>query len=1546
VSFANPAGWWLATLVIPIIALHILKAQRTQVEVASTLEWESIDRPVAAARPWQRLRWSIPLLLQLLAVALLAAALAGPALNTGRTSAEHVVIMVDTSSSMGGTDGSPTRVDEARGQVSKVVDGLGATTRVSLISTGAPAQILAGETPATDIGGRLDAIRASEGGFDAAATGSLATSLERPDQSVEHVLISDGGLDDSAIRQLPAGTRLVGVGRSDVNVGVTNVVVTPRGASLHVQATLTNSGDRDATRVARFDVDGRTRGTTSTKVTKRGSVETALDVPVGKRIEVLLDGDDVLRLDDHAYAAGPSESSLDVLVVGAANPFVDALLSSNPQVKATRTSPEKFAAATAAAGADPKAGGPLAGIDLAVFDQAPVPANIAVPYLAIAPPGGTQAVRVGDTVEDPVPTLIRSDVDLLADLDLRGLAFASAQRIDAPAASTLIAAEGAPLLVQGRDANVGFVYLAAPLSQTNLGLLPAFPVLGDRVIATLGRTDLVGGDLHVGDALNLAVGADAAVTSPSGSETTVRPGNPAPMVDRTGFWTVRTEDQGERTVVVNADPVETQVAPTDQLAIPGIRGDRGGEGEPVTKSLVGALILTALLVIAVEWLIGRRRRGVPQRQWRRSEYLRIAIVVLLLAALWAPSFHRSSDAVATVFVVDTSDSLAASRDDVVGTVREALAKQPSGSVAGVVVVGAQARVDAAVKADLAWGAPRTEVDGSATDLASGLRVAGAMAPPDHARRIVVISDGRQTTGEDLGIETARLKRAEVAVDSVEIDPAFGADVSVVSVDVPSRARATDQLTIDVNVNVTVAQQANVTLLRDGKEVDSKLSDLSAGNSLVSFTQPAGDEANIEWTARVAGPNNGVFENDESRASTRVEGRPSVLLVEGSPGGANTLAAALNAAGTATKVTSPEQLGGLSDLAGVDAVVLVNVAAKRLSSEQTDAISSSVRQLGTGLLVMGGTSSYGAGDYLGSRLEELLPVTSEAKDPKRRSKVAQVFAVDVSGSMGACHCADDADGSNSRLEGGVTKTDIARDSAVRSLEAFKPEDEVGVLALDDRQRWLLDLGPVGDGTKAKKQMNDITHSEQLTNLDPSLTMSAERLRNSDASLRHIVLFTDGFTDTTKLRALAAQAKQLRDEGITVSVMGTGEGAAEALRGIADAGGGRYYAGRDLKELPDLLLEETKVVARRLIVEGNFLPEISSNAPVVANLTSAPPISGYLATTPRPSATQHLRIGDEKDPLLATWRVGLGQVSSWTSDSGERWSSAWKGWDGSSRFYSDVIRAILPAPAGSAQMRFDGASATIEAAFDEPVPDGATVTAQVVDPAGKEQAVTMVRNDDRTFTGTAETGAAGTYGVGVTAAANGTTNGKSDAAISTTAELGYSREYLSQGADTETLKSLSTQTGGRGLIRATQAFDADGLTPGNHRVDLRRRLLLAAALLWPMTIAMSRLRRSGAATVVESLRQRTGLDEVTSFITARRAKGAVPPAATANPGPPRPDPMSPGAPAKSPPPAAPSDRAVAPPRPEAKPKAPKPQAGSGSDSTLDSLLAAKRRRRDHN
>ena len=474
-------------------------------------------------------------------------------------------------------------------------------------------------------------------------------------------------------------------------------------------------------------------------------------------------------------------------------------------------------------------------------------------------------------------------------------------------------------------------------------------------------------------------------------------------------------------------------------------------------------------------------------------------------------------------------------------------------------------------------------------------------------------------------------------------------------------------------------------------MDRRLVDLPVGDSDVEFSQPAGEPGAIRWSVSVAGPANGILQNDIARSSTRVEGRAQVLVVEGSPGEASELNAVLATIGAQVSTVAPEKVTGLATLAGVDAVILVNVPLSSLTERQVETISTATRELGTGLVTMGGTSSYGAGDYLGSSLEEILPVLSEVRDPKRRSKVAQVFAVDVSGSMGACHCAEGGEGQNARIGNGMKKTDIARDAAVLSLEGIDPGDELGVLALDDSYRWVRDVSPVGDGRDASRKIAKLDTTEGGTNLLPGLTRSAEGLRKSDASIRHIVLFTDGFEDVAELGGLATEAARLRDEGITVSVMGTGEGAAPQLRAIAEAGGGRYYPGRDLNALPNLLLQETKVVSRQLIVEGDFLPERTSDAAIVSGLRSAPPIGGYIATTARPTAVQHLRVGPEQDPLLASWQVGLGRVVSWTSDAGGRWAAGWMNWDGAPTFWADVLRSVYRAPAGSLQVGFSDSDA---------------------------------------------------------------------------------------------------------------------------------------------------------------------------------------------------------------------------------------------------------------
>src|SRR5690606_21985512 len=94
-----------------------------------------------------------------------------------------------------------------------------------------------------------------------------------------------------------------------------------------------------------------------------------------------------------------------------------------------------------------------------------------------------------------------------------------------------------------------------------------------------------------------------------------------------------------------------------------------------------------------------------------------------------------------------------------------------------------------------------------------------------------------------------------------------------------------------------------------------------------------------------------------------------------------------------------------ELLSYDAVVRVNYP--RPTDAEGAALGAYVEELGRGLVVVGGDRAYGMGDYHESRIEKVLPVSSNPDDLVRRQPVAEVLVIDSSGSMGACHCRDGA-----------------------------------------------------------------------------------------------------------------------------------------------------------------------------------------------------------------------------------------------------------------------------------------------------------------------------------------------------------------------------------------------------------------------------------------------------------------------------------------------------------------------------------------------------------
>src|SRR5436189_888255 len=242
-TFLAPAAAVLALTIPAIVALYFLKIRRPTRIVPALHLWPNQIRDRQANVPWQRLRPSWLLFLQLLAAAVLVAAALQPALPAGAALARHSLVLVDASASMQATDLSPSRLGEARRQVNAVIDQLGPLDRMTIIAVGPTARIVASVTGDRDALHRaVNGIRASNGPADLSSALILAAGLVRPGDDARAYLFSDGivqPLRASFANGLPFPIEYHRVGVSGENVGLTSLVVRAsaksRAAFLRVQ---------------------------------------------------------------------------------------------------------------------------------------------------------------------------------------------------------------------------------------------------------------------------------------------------------------------------------------------------------------------------------------------------------------------------------------------------------------------------------------------------------------------------------------------------------------------------------------------------------------------------------------------------------------------------------------------------------------------------------------------------------------------------------------------------------------------------------------------------------------------------------------------------------------------------------------------------------------------------------------------------------------------------------------------------------------------------------------------------------------------------------------------------------------------------------------------------------------------------------------------------------------------------------------------------------------------------------------------------------------
>ncbi|MGH2820817.1 MAG: VWA domain-containing protein, partial [Actinomycetota bacterium] len=411
------------------------------------------------------------------------------------------------------------------------------------------------------------------------------------------------------------------------------------------------------------------------------------------------------------------------------------------------------------------------------------------------------------------------------------------------------------------------------------------------------------------------------------------------------------------------------------------------------------LWLAALPIIPLVWWIHRHGAGAVSRGQRTiATVVRSAIVACLVLALSGIALALPARRLATVFVVDASDSMSpAAAERAEEFVRRALAGKPADAQAGVVVFGNEARVELSVQQDPELVELATRPDATRTDISRALRLAAALMPEGTKKRVVLLSDGRENSG-DARAETDALERAGLRLDAVSLSGGAGPDAAVLEVETPSRARIGERLEIEVNLFANSPLRGRLVLRRGNRVLEARRISLAEGERTLGFGDRVTKQGSALYRAELQVDRDSVPQNDSSSALTVVSGAPRVVLVEGSKGEGLHLQRALESRHFIVSRSSVTAFPAAEELAQMDAIVLVDVAADALTTVHLDMLRGFVRDLGRGLVTVGGESSWSLGEYRDSPLEDLLPLDSDIKDPRRRPSIAQVLVVDKSGSM--------------------------------------------------------------------------------------------------------------------------------------------------------------------------------------------------------------------------------------------------------------------------------------------------------------------------------------------------------------------------------------------------------------------------------------------------------------------------------------------------------------------------------------------------------------------
>ncbi|MHC4741256.1 MAG: VWA domain-containing protein [Planctomycetota bacterium] len=638
-----------------LLLLYFLKLKRRELIVSSTLLWKRAVQDLQVNAPFQKLRNSILLLLQLLMLLALLLALSAPILSRRSERARRHVLLIDRSASMSATDVKPSRLDEVKKQAKVFVESLRGGSFFSLTDPRDQTMVIAFDSHAKVMcnftADKKQLIAAIEGIEPGDGVSMLSEAImvaqafgqapgdEPANQSVREAakltLFSDGQIAD--LDKLMVNTEQLTfhcIGESSGNIGVTAMRARrlyENPDEVEIFATVANYGGEtvttdvqlsvndDVSSVKTVSIPGMTEGEgDSGSNPGKVSVNFSLSHPAAGVLTVRQLTEDPLTSDDAAWAVLAPPKRLNILLVTPGNKVLELALKACPIEKLDIMTPVRFDAN------DTPDYSFEQNYDVIVLDNHVPARKPRSRYLVFGRPPEDIGVSVAQELENQVIVDWRPKHPVLKYVNLTNLFAKKCYQLDLPRDAELLAEfnESPALAVVRRDGSV-FLLSSFDVLESTWPFEPGFVLFCYNSVSFLGMQvgQNLDANLRVGDPIvvdGLNAGQGLLVDGPDFSDRPIKANSAGsarfPGTEQVGIYGVRAENpaiEEARLFAVNLlDADESNIEPVRKIKVNPSGAEVSAEAGAISRAnlpLWPFIVGFVLIIACVEWLIYNRK---------------------------------------------------------------------------------------------------------------------------------------------------------------------------------------------------------------------------------------------------------------------------------------------------------------------------------------------------------------------------------------------------------------------------------------------------------------------------------------------------------------------------------------------------------------------------------------------------------------------------------------------------------------------------------------------------------------------------------------------------------------------------------------------------------------------------------------------------------------------------------------------------------------------------------------------------------------------------